>query len=95
MNERDALIAAVKAQVEKEKAAKAARLAKEQEMQQQVSGKPNPTQTTQKFRPWNPDEDKLKKEEKAAEPKPAEAAPKKEPEPVPQNKAEEPAEVQA
>ena len=74
MNERDALIAAVRAQVEKEKAAKAEKLAKEQEMQNKISGKSAQTQSTQKFRPWNPDDNK-KKEEKAAEDKKPEQQP--------------------
>ena len=71
MNDRDALIAAVRAQVEKEKAAKAAKLAKEQELQEQTSGKKKAgnDQPTQKFRPWNPDEDKkeMPKKEDAKE----------------------------
>ena len=67
MNERDALIAAVRAQVEKEKAAKAAKLAKEQEMLGQTSASQSPSQTAQKFRPWNPEGDKKAVEDKKEE----------------------------
>ncbi len=66
MNDREALIAAVRAQVEKEKAAKAAKLAKEQEMQNKAAGKPTPDTHPQTIRPRNPDEDKSKKEEPVA-----------------------------
>ena len=90
MNEREALIAAVRAQVEKERAAKAEKQAKEQEMQAgSISKKNTQSQPTQKFRPWNPDEDN--KKQQAASANAVEEKPKEEPKEEP--KAAEPQEA--